>query len=117
MTELLPLGDQAALAYFADESAALRFAAAVRRDGLPWLVDVVQAYASVAVFFEPDRCDFAAAADNLRRLAGRADQSPEVPEGRSHVIPCCYERGPDLARVAERTGLSADDVIRRHAAA
>ena len=58
MTALLPLGDQAVLAYFADESAALRFAAAVRRDAPPWLVDVVQAYASVAVFFDPDQCDF-----------------------------------------------------------
>jgi inhibitor of KinA len=117
MTALLPLGDQAALAYFADESAALRFAAAVRRAGPHWLVDVVQAYASVAVFFDADRCDFGAAADHLRRLADQTDQSPEAPAGRLHVIPCCYERGPDLARVAEQTALSTDDVIRHHTAA
>jgi inhibitor of KinA len=114
MTALLPLGDQAVLAYFADESAALRFAAAVRRDNAPWLVDVVQAYASVAVFFDPDRCDFRTAADHLRRLAREADQSPGPPEGRRHVIPCCYEMGPDLARVAGQTGLPAEDVIRLH---
>lgn len=114
MTALLPLGDQAALAYFADEPAALRFAAAVRRDNPPWLVDVVQAYASVAVFFDPDRCDFRTAVDHLRRLAA-ADQSSAPPEGRRHVIPCCYEMGLDLARVAGLKGLSADDVIRLHA--
>jgi inhibitor of KinA len=112
---LLPLGDQAVLAYFADEAAALRYAAAVRRDSAPWLVDVVPAYASVAVFFDPDRCDYGAAADHLRRLAGRAGRSPAPPEGRRHVIPCCYEMGPDLARVAREAGLSADDVIRLHA--
>src|SRR5258707_162452 len=53
--KLQPLGDQAALAYFADEASALHFAAAVRRAGDPWLVDVVQAYTSVAVFFDLDR--------------------------------------------------------------
>ena len=116
MTALLPLGDQAVLAYFADESAALRFAAAARRDGPAWLVDVVQAYASVAVFYDLDCCDFQTAADHLRRLADRADQFSESIEGRLHVIPCCYERGADLARVAEQTGLTADDVIRLHAA-
>jgi inhibitor of KinA len=116
MTELLPLGDQAVLAYFADESAALRFAAAVRQSGPPWLVDVVQAYASVAVFFDLDRCDLATAADHLRRLADRAELSAGEPEGRLCVIPCCYERGPDLAHVAEQTGLPADEVVRLHAA-
>jgi len=42
MTKLLPLGDQAALAYFADEAAALRFAATVHADNAAWLIDVVQ---------------------------------------------------------------------------
>ncbi|HKI38203.1 MAG TPA: carboxyltransferase domain-containing protein [Gemmataceae bacterium] len=116
LTALLPLGDQAVLAYFADESAALRFAATVRRDGTPWLVDVVQAYASVGVFFDPDHCDFRAAADRLRGLADLADHAAEPTGGRLHVIACCYEMGPDLARVAEQTGLSTDEVIRRHAA-
>jgi inhibitor of KinA len=115
MTALLPLGDQAVLAYFADESAALRYAAVVRRGGAPWLIDVVQAYASVAVFFDPDRCDFGTASGHLRRLAAEADRSPQPAEGQRHVIPCCYEMGPDLARVAEQTGLSTDDVIRLHA--
>ncbi len=35
--------------------------------------------------------------------------------GRRHVIPCCYELGPDLARVAEQTGRASDGVIRLHA--
>ena len=113
---LLPLGDQAVLAYFADEAAALRFADAARREAPPWLIDVVPAYASVAVFFDPDRCDFRAAADHLRHLARQAGRSAAPPEGRRHVIPCCYEMGPDLARVAGETGLATDDVIRLHAA-
>jgi len=116
LTTLLPLGDQAVLAYFADESAALRFSAAVRHDNPPWLIDVVQAYASVAVFHDLDRFDFATAADHLRRLADRADHAPEGNEGRPHIIPCCYDMGPDLARVAEQTRITIDDVIRLHSA-
>jgi inhibitor of KinA len=115
MTGLVPLGDQAVLAYFADEAAALRFSAAARRAAPPWLVDVVQAYASVALFFDPERCDFATVADLARRLAERTDAPAESERGRLHFIPCCYERGPDLERVAAQTGLAADEVIRLHA--
>src|SRR3954447_11422395 len=101
MDALLPLGDQAALAYFADEAAALRFAAAVRRADDPWLVDVGQAYRSVAVFFDPGRTGLRPAGRRLRALAADAGRAGEPPEGRLHEIPCCYDLGPDLGRVAE----------------
>ena len=65
MDSLQPLGDQAALAYFSDEGAALRFAAAARGGHDSWLVDVVQAYTSVAVFFDLDSTCF-------QEVAGRA---------------------------------------------
>jgi inhibitor of KinA len=116
MTALVPLGDQAALAYFADEAAALRFTAAVRRDNVTWLIDVVQAYASVAVFFDLDRTHYDEVAAHLRRLAEEQSAQPDATAGRLHCIPCCYEFQLDLPRVAEHTGLSADEVIRRHAA-
>jgi inhibitor of KinA len=113
VVNVFPLGDQAALVYLPDEAAALRFAAAVRAAADPWLVDVVQAYASVAVFFDPALTRFAAVADRLRTL-----DAPALPTaaGRLHVLPCCYERQLDLARVAELTGLTPDEVIRLHAA-
>jgi inhibitor of KinA len=113
MESLQPLGDQAALAYFADEAAALRFAASVRRAGAAWLVDVVQAYTSVAVFFDLARTHYAAAAGELRRLDA-ASAGAEAAEGRLHRIPCCYELQLDLTRVAEHTGLPADEVVRLH---
>jgi inhibitor of KinA len=114
---LQPLGDQAALAHFVDEGQALRFAAAVRRASFPWLIDVVQAYASIAVFFDLDQTSYAAVAEHLRRLEdtlSRPSDAPPVPEGRLHHIPCCYELQLDLPRVAEHTGLDADEVIRLH---
>jgi inhibitor of KinA len=110
---LKPLGDQAVLAYLPDEETALRFAAAVRSAGFPWLVDVVPAYASVGVHFDPAR----AGLTNVRQaLGGLKPVATTAASGKSHVIPCCYEMQLDLARVADRTGLSADQVIETHAA-
>jgi inhibitor of KinA len=114
MTSLLPLSDQAALAYFADEEAALQFAAAVRRDNAPWLVDVVQAYRSVAVFFDLDQTSFQAVALYLRAILQNGTSLDQLSEARLHHIPCCYEFQLDLARVAERTHLPAEEVIRQH---
>lgn len=110
---LVPLGDQAALASFPEETAALRFAAAVRQLNAPWLVDVVQAYTSVAVFFDLDRIRFATVTEHLQRV--QAETSTETAaEGQLHRIPCCYEFQLDLARVTEHTRLTADAVIRLH---
>jgi inhibitor of KinA len=114
MQSLVPLGDQGALAYFADEAAALRFAAVVRKDSADWLVDVVQAYASVAVFFDLDRTRFADVAVYLHGLDARSAAEATV-AGKLHVIPCCYEMQLDLARVGEYTGLTAEEIVRRHA--
>lgn len=123
MTSLQPLGDQAALAYFADEAAAFRFAAAVRRADPPWLVDVVQAYTSVAVFYDLDRARFADVAGFLQ-VAGIKRQESGVwsqesgdddeLQVRYHRIPCCYEMQLDLDRVAWHTRLTPDEVIRLH---
>ena len=115
MTNLLPLGDQAALAYFPDEAAAFRFAAAVRRANDAWLVDVVQAYTSVAVFYDLGRTGFATVAARLTDVDASAAFDQVAPETRLHRIPCCYEMQLDLALVAEQTGLTGDEVIRQHA--
>jgi inhibitor of KinA len=113
---IVPLGDQAALVYAADEAAALRLAATVRRADAPWLVDVVQAYTSVAVFFDLEQTAFARVAEKLRQLDADAAGAPAAAPVRQHRIPCCYERGLDLPRVAEHTGLSTEEVIRLHTA-
>src|SRR5262249_33236756 len=113
MVSLVPLGDQAALVYFAEEGEALRLAAAIRRANPEWLVDVVQAYASMAVFFDLGSTRYAEVIDWLQSLdAG----SLEAPVGQLHKIPCCYEMQLDLERVARHTGIDADEVIRLHTA-
>jgi inhibitor of KinA len=117
MDPLQPLGDQAVLASFAEEAVALRFSAAARRLSPPWLVDVVQAYRTVAVYFDLDQTAYAAAAEALRGVLREATEGHEPPPGRLHRIPCCYELQLDLEGVARQTGLTPDEVVRLHTAA
>ncbi len=115
MISLQPLGDQAVLASFAAENDALRWAAAVRRLGTSWLVDVVQAYSTVAVYFDLDQTAFAGVLRDLDAL-GREGIPDVPPETRLHHIPCCYEFPLDLPRIAEATGLPEDEIVRLHLA-
>jgi inhibitor of KinA len=106
-----PLGDVAVLAYLPSEAEAIGLAAAVRAANPPWLQDVVPAYATVGVFFDPDRTTTAVV------TAWVQAQSPTAANpvaGKSHTIPVCYEHQHDLARVAEHCELMADDVIALH---
>jgi inhibitor of KinA len=114
MLSLQPLGDQAVLASFAAESDALRWAAAVRRLAAPWLVDVVQAYRTVAVFFDLEQTTLAAVTQTLNDLTKGGIPDVAV-ERRLHEIPCCYELQLDLPRVAEAIGQTQEEVIRLHA--
>jgi inhibitor of KinA len=112
--KLVPFGDQAVLAYFPDEVAALHFTAALRSNPPAWLIDVVQAYTSVGVFFDLDQTHVAAVVDFLPGLQAMAPQQSTPSEGRPHRIPCCYELALDLRRVEEHTGLTAAQVIAQH---
>src|SRR5262249_29111514 len=100
MLSIVPLGDQAALAYFQDERSALQFAAAMRQANEDWVVDIVQAYASVAVFYDLDSINFVAVAGHMEKVDSVARQLHEEFQGKSHVIPCCYGLELDLKRVA-----------------
>jgi len=114
MRKIIPLGDQAVLAYLPDEATAMRFAAAVRAAGFDWLQDVVPAYASVGIFFDAERVSLREVMKALEVL--KVSTSTGAAPGRSHRIPCCYEMQLDLQRVAEHTGLTTEEVIARHTA-
>lgn len=105
------LGDQGILARTPDERTALTLAATLRQAAPVWLEDVVQAYRSVAVFYDSSLIRQADVIAHLRNLQGTMQQDQP---GRLHEIPCCYELGPDLDRVATTTGLTRSEVIRLH---
>lgn len=113
MTRLCALGDRAVLAYLPDERQAGRFAAAARSAGQVGWLDVVQAYSSVAVHFDPDRTSCFEVMDCLTALKLTADCPVAA---RAHEIPCCYQMGEDLGQVADAAGLSSARVIELHQA-
>lgn len=83
---------------------------------VPGVTLTVPGMVSLLVELDPLTVDPAALA---REIEGRLDGlTSAVVTGRERIIPVCYggEMGPDLAEVAELTGLTADDVIRRHSA-
>jgi inhibitor of KinA len=110
---LFPLGDQGLLAYCQDESSALNLAERVRQRQYPWIFDIVQAYTSVGFFVDLRKIDFAQTAHYLKEVAALPDKA-QLSAGKLHVIPCCYELGLDVPRVAQAAGLDVDEVIRLH---
>ncbi len=86
--------------------------AAARLDGVS---EIITAYSAVTVFFDPAARPEAIRA-RLEQLArehgGREEREPA--EATRHLIPTRYD-GADLDSVAQQTGLSREEVIRRHA--
>lgn len=117
----VPLGDSAITLVFGEAISPevhrrVRAATVDLSSRLPQgVTEMVPAYTTVAVWFDP----LVRTQDDLaKELVDRAGAAPEIPEGRGARewrIPVRYD-GPDLAEVAERTGLSVAEVIARHTA-
>jgi len=114
-----PLGDAGLTITFADRlddrahGQVTALSAALRRHPFPGMVEAVPAYVTLSILYRPSEIDFATLRDLVRRaLADQAEATP-APIGRLVEIPVAYD-GPDLAEVAEATGLDADEVIERH---
>ncbi|MDN7430472.1 5-oxoprolinase subunit PxpB [Burkholderia sp. AU45388] len=82
----------------------------------PDVIDVVPGMNNLTIVFDP----LAATADSLTPALRDAWETADVEhaDGREVEIPVEYggAAGPDLAAVAAHTGLSADEVVARHAA-
>ena len=96
------------------------FAAKLRGARPPWLVDCVPAYATLAVFFDGDAMGgsdpMAVVREQLLALNDE-DASAGASTSRLVDIPVVYggEHGPDLDDVATASGLTAAQVVERHA--
>jgi KipI family sensor histidine kinase inhibitor len=125
---IFPLGDSAVLAEFGtsldlEVNAALQqLAVSLRAKRVPWIRDIVPALGSLALHFDFARIDpgvdpVAAAARLLEECMKSGPRANAAPAA-SLEVPVCYEGefAPDLSEVAGRAKLSADEVVRRHAA-
>ena len=79
------------------------------------LRECVPTYRSLAVYFDPLLCRREDLEARIRTALAEARTEAET-ERSVVVLPVCYggEYGPDLENVAAHTGLSAEEVIRRH---
>jgi len=134
-SDLYPLGDTAVLADWGggidpDTHGQVRsFCEHLASHPFPGMLDIVPAFNSVAVYFDPvqvlsgiDRKQEAAlsAMEMVQRyLRSLMADLQCVDQGKQRVleIPVCYggEYGPDLDEVARHTGLTPDEVIAIHA--
>ena len=101
--------------------------AALQHDRPPGIVDIVPAYATVSVFYDPGRlagagsrpyeqvCRFIT--ERGRNLDDEARKKP-ARQARLVEIPVCYggAEGPDLDEVARHSGLTPAEVVTRHCA-
>jgi inhibitor of KinA len=120
---IVPAGDSAVVVEFEERidpainARAIALAGSLQAALIPGVRDVVPAYRSVALFFDPLRTDYDVLVERVEREAGRpaveAARQPDVLR-----IPVCYggDFGPDLAAVAAFGGIGADEVIAMHAA-
>lgn len=148
---IIPLGDRALVVQLPPQrenqpawqrSAAM--AELLRDEKRSWILDVVPAYTTVTVVYDPlllyqtarahahaDVLLFEAAAAEVAEILQRKNQEGQQsqgvqldrtalsPESRVMEIPVCYgsSYGPDLPPCAKRAGMSEDEFIRRHAEA
>ncbi|HEY1389060.1 MAG TPA: 5-oxoprolinase subunit PxpB [Ktedonobacterales bacterium] len=96
----------------------LAFVAALDATPPPGLLDVVPAYASVLVHFNPLLIESSDAVTMLHGLLNRRGEDP-LPNGRIVNIPVHYggDDGPDLDNVATLLGLTPEELIDLHTSA
>ena len=131
--QITPLGDTALILEWGDvidESTYRRVHAAwqvLAAAPLPAVTELVPAYTTVTLFYDPNQAVQAGAAEDgiVEWLSGKVRERLKNPpkveksKGRTVEIPVCYggEFGPDLGLVAKNAKLSPEEVIKRHSKA
>jgi inhibitor of KinA len=123
---LHPMGDAAVVLEIGqtiDEATLARVgsvARAISGRRLTGVTDIVPAFGSVTVFYDPRKIgSYAELAAALQQVATPAEQAYPIGAPRVVEIPVCYggEFGPDLGVVAAHAGLTPEEVIQLHSGA
>lgn len=106
-----PMGDTALRIEVGDDADRVRaWDLALRGAALAGVTSWVPAYATVTVFYQPQRIRYA---ELRRRLEGLSPQPAPAPTSDILTLPVVYD-GPDLAFLCQHTRLSRAELIRRH---
>jgi KipI family sensor histidine kinase inhibitor len=117
----LPAGDTAVVVEFGDRidrvlsDRVLQLAQRVRAAAFAGVTDIVPTFRSLLLEYDPLVTDGRSVAAAVRSLDAGADEAAR--RRRHWTIPASYapEHAPDLVEVAERTGLTVDEVVALHA--
>lgn len=119
LPRIAPLGDTALSVTFADRlddqarDRVLALGETLRRARTPGIEELVPAYVTLTVRYQPSEIDYTTLRDLVRRaLSAPIDPGPER-IGHLIEIPVIYD-GPDLEEVAKATGLDPVEVVERH---
>lgn len=121
-----PLGDSAVVITLGESiepamaARVIAVAAEIARHPPAGVVDVVPAFASIAVFFDPTEAGtFETVRRQVDALVARAEATVVSVDVRTVEIPVCYggEFGPDLGHVAARAQVTEQEAIALHAGA
>jgi KipI family sensor histidine kinase inhibitor len=118
----LPCADTALTVEFGDEvdrrvsALVLAFAARVKAAAIAGIVELVPTFRSLLIHYDPAAVSQAELKQRLVPLLSGLNAG--VSCGRLWRIPVCYHESlaPDLAEVADRTGLAPEQVVERHSA-
>ena len=117
----VPLGDSAMLVTLGesvDRELSRRVHACVRhvaQAAWPEVLDIVPAYSSFAIHYDPLRLSSEEITDRLRAALHEVPGVDPATDASLLTIPVRYD-GPDLEAVADATHLSVEEVIARHCA-
>ena len=130
-----PLGDSALIVrvtdVFSPDTSLKAVLTAVRHleaAAIPGVIELAPAYTTVGVFYDPTRIKATPSDDSAfdvlatkiqSILNASAFETENEAAARVIEVPVCYDRAfaPDLGEVAVHTGLSEDEVVRRHSSA
>ena len=118
---LLPAGDRGLVVEFSNNispaiNAKVRaFIRGLSVQSLPGMEEVVPTYRSVLVYFDPLVVDPSRVENHLLKVLANL-ATLKLPQPRLTRVPVCYggDLGPDLVTVGRHTGLTVEEVIRRH---
>ena len=114
-----PSGDSAVLVEFDNRidpevnRSVRSLALAIESDPLPGINEVLPAYRSLMVTYDPLKIEYQSILEKIKLWTEKAARM-ELPPGRLFRLPTVYGgvHGPDLKRVAETVKLSPEEVIR-----
>ncbi len=123
MIKFIPYGDKAVLVNFKDKidlktnALVHNFEDALLKEKMEGVIEVIPAYSSVTVIYDPEILNFNVLIKKLKIIRKKKKRSKEILPNTLIEVPVIYggSYGPDLEFVAKYNGLSTKEVVKIHA--